>query len=450
MARAHAVGDALLVAGMTIYTFAVRVHGIARHFLMLGDQIRDWSIALGPFSSLPLAGPPRVDGGYSWGPVFYWALWLIRVTIGPFVHNLPHAGGLGLAAAQSFGDGVLCFGIRKCSGSWAFAAGTTLIVATCPFDLALSSAIWNPVLAVAFAKTTTGLLLWWQDSLTAARRIVLLALAWLTVQAHTPALPFALAVFAWVVVRQARSGAREAAMCVTEAAVVLALLQFPYVMARVPDRPPTLPGLTAPAGVWSAIADPRTIHPARAYDALVSAFEQIVLRPWRFEHAGIVLAAAGTLLLFRLGPFAAPVAASVAPVAAAVAILSLWQYSYDSYWLLTLMPAAILTVVWTARTLPWRTARSFAAALLLIVAVLIQKPRIEEAASFFRLPEYGTLVQSSRDLVRRGEPLQHIEAPFLPPSADPEFVYRILGGQIKPDAAAVAVLSPSGEITYKR
>jgi hypothetical protein len=32
-------------------TLALRIHGIDRHFWMLGDQIRDWNLALGRFPS---------------------------------------------------------------------------------------------------------------------------------------------------------------------------------------------------------------------------------------------------------------------------------------------------------------------------------------------------------------------------------------------------------------
>jgi len=65
---------------------------------MLADQIRDWSIALEPFWRLPLVGSPTHVHGYTIGPAFYWILWAIRVVIGPFFENLPHAGGIGQAA----------------------------------------------------------------------------------------------------------------------------------------------------------------------------------------------------------------------------------------------------------------------------------------------------------------------------------------------------------------
>ena len=71
------------IAAAALYTFFIRTRGITDHFLMLREQIRDWNIALGPLSSLPLVGTASTAGGHTFGPVFYWALWLIRVTIGP-------------------------------------------------------------------------------------------------------------------------------------------------------------------------------------------------------------------------------------------------------------------------------------------------------------------------------------------------------------------------------
>ena len=68
-------------------TLAIRVRGIDRHFWLLGDQIRDWSIALGSLSELPLVGPPTHVRGYTIGPAFYWILWAIRVTVGHLGHD---------------------------------------------------------------------------------------------------------------------------------------------------------------------------------------------------------------------------------------------------------------------------------------------------------------------------------------------------------------------------
>lgn len=429
----------VLIATVVVYTFIIRTRGISDHFFMLGDEIRDWSVALGPLSGLPLVGPPSIAGGYSYGPIFYWVLWLIRVIVGPFTGNLPHAGGLGLAAIQSCADGVLCLGIRKCSGSWTFALGTVLIVASSPFDLALSSVIWNPVLAVALAKAATGLVLYWQDDLSRPRRVVLFALGWLAVQAHTPAMPFGVSVFIWVLASQFRLGRRRAMVAGIEAALVVLLLQAPSAFAAESIRQ---------AKVVDAIAHPQRFRLLESFHALTASVETIALGPWSVPQTPFVLLGAGAALLLMLGPFTAPVAASVLPLAVAVGMWSIWQDTYDSYWFLTVIPAAVLTVVWVVRLLPGRGVRSGAAALLLAAAILAQKPRIERAALVFRLPAYGAVIKGSRALVRRGEPVRRIEAPFLPATSDPEFAFRILGGQIRPDAAFAAKLSEDGTVTY--
>src|SRR5450756_328861 len=90
-----------------IGTFALRVRGISDHFWLRQDQIRDWGVALRPFSELPLVGSPTHVGGYTVGPAFYWILWLIRVLVGPWFQNLPHAGGIGQAILQSGVDALL-------------------------------------------------------------------------------------------------------------------------------------------------------------------------------------------------------------------------------------------------------------------------------------------------------------------------------------------------------
>jgi hypothetical protein len=51
-----------VLALMCASIFSIRIRGIDRHFWLLEDQIRDWSIALGPITSLPLVRsglPPR-------------------------------------------------------------------------------------------------------------------------------------------------------------------------------------------------------------------------------------------------------------------------------------------------------------------------------------------------------------------------------------------------------
>ena len=113
MLRINLIARRVVLALTFVLTFAIRVRGIERHFWLLEDQIRDWSIALGPLRHLPLVGPPTHVGGYTIGPAFYWILWLIRVTIGPWFQNLPHAGGIGEAILQSAADALLLVAVWR-------------------------------------------------------------------------------------------------------------------------------------------------------------------------------------------------------------------------------------------------------------------------------------------------------------------------------------------------
>ena len=67
-----------------------------------------------------------------------------------------------------------------------------------------------------------------------------------------------------------------------------------------------------------------------------------------------------------------------------------------------------------------------------------------------RMPEYGVLVGASRDLVRQHRPIRGIATDFvLPPSADSEFIYRILGGRFDSTSPWIAVIAPDGGVRYK-
>ena len=68
-----------------VYVMWIRTHDVATTFLMLGEQTRDWRIALGGITELPLVGAPSTAGGRGLGPAYYWLLWIGRVTLGPFM-----------------------------------------------------------------------------------------------------------------------------------------------------------------------------------------------------------------------------------------------------------------------------------------------------------------------------------------------------------------------------
>jgi hypothetical protein len=148
--------------GLLLFTYLVfaRTRHISETFWLLGDQVRDWSIALGSWRELPFTGTPSTGGGASLGPVFYWLLWVIRLVVGPWTENLPHAGGIGLSIVHSVADIILFVAIaRRLQSTW-LSLAIVLLAATAPYDMALTATIWNPPLAVALVKLATAVVLW--------------------------------------------------------------------------------------------------------------------------------------------------------------------------------------------------------------------------------------------------------------------------------------------------
>ena len=408
---------------------------------MLREQIRDWTIAMGPLSRLPLVGTASTAGGHTFGPVFYWVLWMIRVTIGPLAGNLPHAGGVGLSALQSVADVVLCLGIRRATGSWTFAVATVLIVASSPFDLALSSVIWNPVLAVVFAKMGTGLVLSWQDTLTRPRRVTLAAIAWFAVQAHSAALPFALALFSWILWTQLRRGGRPLFTALVEVAAVVAILQVPAVFAAESIRP---------TKIVAVIQGQPPLRVGDALRAVNDAVGSIGFAPFAVPQLTLILLGAVATLMVTIGPLHAVGVVTAVPIVVTVCLWSIWQQDYDAYVFLTVVPAALLAVAWMGRLVPERAARSACTVALLALAILIQKPRIDNATLVFRMQGYGALVRGSRAIAERGEPVRAIEVPSLHPLSDPHYLFTLYGGHLQPDAPAIARIAENGDVTYVR
>jgi hypothetical protein len=335
---------------------------------------------------------------------------------------------------------VLCIGIRRASGSWVFAIAAVLIVASSPFDLALSSVIWNPVLAVALAKIGTGLVLSWDHDLPRYRRAILAAVAWMTVQAHTAGLAFAGAVLLWILYTQYRRGLRALAIATAEVAVVVAVLQLPAMFASESIRP---------AKVITAIQHPQP-RVADAFNAVTAAVGSIGFAPFTIPQATLLLAAAVAVLLVARGLFDPVTAMTVGPFVFAVLLGAAWQGAYDAYVFLSVVPAALLIIAWTLREAPQPRTRDLSALALLVLALVVQKPRIESSAAAFRMPGYGAIVRGSRAILAHGTPVRRIDVVALHPLSDSEYVFTLLGGRIARDAPDVATISETGEVTYGR
>ena len=430
--------------------FVVRVRGVSRDFWLLGDQIRDWGIALGSPSSLPLIGPGTHVHGYTIGPAFYWILWAIRVVVGPWFQNLPHAGGIGQALLQSGADALLLTAVWKKTGSVWLALTTVVLVGTGPFDLALSAIIWNPLMGAMLAKAATALVLldWHRGSLT--RLGITAAVAWISVHAYTGSIFVALSIFAALladaVIRRDWGTIRRRGLVITG---VVAALQIPYAihqfstgfsdsaMGAVTDSLKT---------VLSGRANVRFAASAAYYGGALTTIQS---NPWPVSTWIWIWLSCSAALMVRSRNDPALLAVTLLPQVAAIIGYALWINDLDHYYYLSLAPALVLTMVLGAAAFAVRRLEPYVGIGLFVTALTIVPLRLREAAPMLKMPEYGVLVAGSREIVKRGLPMQSIEPEFaLPATSDPAFVFRVLGGRIDRQAEWRAVISPDGRVTY--
>jgi hypothetical protein len=436
-----------------VLTALARTWHINRHFWMLGDQIRDWGIALGPFTSLPLVGPATHVGGYTIGPAFYWILWAIRVVVGPWFDNLPHSGGIGQALLYSGGDALLLMALWKRTGSPWLAISAVVVLATAPFDLVLSAVIWNPVIGPILARTATALILlgWHRRSL--AHTAITAAIAWSAVHSYTGAVFVALGVFAALVADEIfRRNWRAAAARAGVVVAVVAALQVPYLLHQAARRfsEPAMGAVTGSIGGIVTGRNPLRLEASA--DVFTQAVAAIELSPWSIAAVGWILLVCAAVVTVRYRDDPVLLAVTVLPQLAAVAGYAVWAGDLQFYYYLSLMPAVVITILVALTTIvPARAARVAAVAVCL-AAILAVPARLRFASTLpMRLPAYEILVRASRQIARRQQPMQSIRAQFpLPPTADSEFIFRILGGRIDRQAEWRALVAPDGHVTYSR
>ena len=435
---------------VAVATFVVRTWGITRHSWVLGDQIRDWEIALGPFTQLPLVGPPTHVHGYTIGPAFYWVLWAIRVVFGPWFQNLPHAGGIGQAALQSAVDALLLIAIWKRTQSVWISLTTVVLVTMAAFDLAISALIWNPTVGSTLAKAATALILldWHQRS--ALRTGITAAIAWCAVHAYTGAVFVALGVFTALIADPLRRGDRRTAVRNGAiGAAVVALLQVPHLVHQLGNRSDDS-GMTAVIGsLGDTIAGRTPIRLAESVRAYTFALEYLQLSPWRGAAILWAVGACGVIVAVRYRRDPALLAVILLPQLAAVAGYAFWLGDLEAYYYVSLMPAVVSTMVLgVSAIVPRRLAEGVGGALL-VGALMLIPARLQFAATLFRMPQYETFVRASRTIVRSRQPMRAIRAGFpIPPTSNPEFIFTILGGRIQRGAPWWAEITPDSRVVY--
>jgi hypothetical protein len=455
--RFRFVDSAMLRAGIFALTFAatvtMRVWQVGRQFWLLEDQIRDWRIALRPLTELPLVGSPTHVHGYTIGPAFYWILWLIRVTIGPWFDNLPHAGGIGQAMLQSAADTILLAAVWRRTQSVWIALGTIALLATAAYDLCLSALVWNPMMGSALAKIATALVVFKWPERSAWGVALAVGLAWCGVQSYTGVIFVAVGVFSavlaapatrrdWVVLR------RNATITV----LVVAILQIPYAVHQFSSRFRDS-GMTAVTGsVGQVITGHEPTQLAKSWAGYEGAFNFILIFPWQVPWAIWVLVLSSAIVASRFRRDLPLLSVTLLPQTAAIIGYAFYVGDFlDHYYYLSLMPAAVLTFMLSVTALrPTWIAQTVSIALLL-GALTTAPARMRVAATLHRMPEYGALVDGSRQLVQQRRPMRAIQTEFiLPPTSDSEFIYQILGGRLEPSSPWIGVIKRDGRVVYRQ
>jgi hypothetical protein len=379
-------------------------------------------------------------------------MWAVRVVVGPWFDNLPHAGGYGQAAIESAADALLFVALARRLESPGVAFAAALVIVTAPFDVALSAIDWTPPVASALGKAAVALvLLDWQRG-SAQRVASIAALAWCALQVYTGVIYVTAGVTAALLVdplmRRDWLAARRIAA--TLAIVVLAL-QLPYVVNRLlhPSRGPAMGAVTG--GVVKILSGNATPEVAKSLAGFAGAFNYIEVEPWHTPWPLVVLVACAAVVAVRYRRDPVVLSLVLLPQLLAIAGYALFLGTLDHYYYIPVMPVAVLTLAF-AVALPARTSRGRVLGIALVAASATLVPwRLGFATTMHRLPEYGVLVNGSRALVTRGEPVRAVRAEFtLPESTDPEFLYRILGGRIDARAPLTAVIHRDGSVEYAR
>ncbi len=428
------------------YVLWMRTFDVATTFLMLGEQARDWAIALGGITDLPLLGAPSTAGGRGLGPAYYWTLWLGRMLLGPFMDNLPHAGGVIVALLQSIGDVWLFIALSR-RMHWGLAAATCLLLASGPFDIAISSVIWNPPVADAFLKMAIASALSLDTPIPAWQIARTTALAWLAVQCHLSAAFPAAALVAGMLMQSfsERSTNVLRAFSVRSAVVlaVVLVLQVPFLIAVF-----TQPG--SPAGPSAAIANitsGQAFRPFFGLDTVTGVAGNLFLPMSETFKFWIPTVICGAIVIVRYRRDLIVIGASIGGIVVASLVFSTWTRSYDGYWFLAMTSGLALTFAFTIAAIPSARAVQWTGVALLAWFATWQPSRIDSSKRYFEYPQYGTMVRGSRALVARAPVVRDVRVSFeVHPTMDRQFVYKILGGRVESTARYTATINADGSV----
>src|ERR1044071_6416546 len=434
---------------LCLYSFYFRTFQVTEHFHLLGDQVRDWNWALKPFRELPRVGTPTSKGGYCLGPIFYWTLWFIRVTIGRFYENLPHAGGIGLAAIHSIADGILLLAILRRGIPVIASVAIMLLLVSSPFETSLSGTIWNPGLSVSFVELAAAFLLMIPNSHWALKTLVTSTAAWLAVQAHTQAIFFALSLLVYLIVEPwIVAGPRAALKSLLIIIAVIVVLQIPYVteINKHHDIPQEQLGIVA-----TSFNSP-VIKPYASFTTLVHRLAELFGPHLSWIVVTVLILVAGGSLLFGYRKHHDILAVALLPLFLAWLGCSFLSVgTLYTYWYMNLMPSFVLLILFgfTKSRFPILDKVSpLLGVLLLLLAFVSQPARLATRAQSTSYPYYAAIVRGAKEIVRNGTPVRSVVPPSFPNKVEPSYLVRWLGGRVEESSDLIATIGEDGNVTY--
>lgn len=291
---------------------------VSNGFYLTRDQFDHWSIASRAFRDVPLHGTPRMDCGWSYGPIYYDILWVFYHLTDWWSDPLPHYAGLAIGLGHVAAEVIFFLSLLRARMSLPWALGVSLALASSAPEASLSHTLWNPNVAAIFFYLALAALI--SVTIDGSRRatIACLVCCVFTVHCHTPTLFFAGPVAAsacllrlWRL-RERRFIAKEIALGLA----IVCLLQVPYLFSDTSSRAASTlsttlssplsaimnihwlrGGLFVNKALTVMLAWPLT--PALAGPLFLCAFALLVMQAWRRQSVHRPLAATltvGTIL----------------------------------------------------------------------------------------------------------------------------------------------------------
>jgi hypothetical protein len=346
---------------------------------------------------------------------------------------------------------ALLVALRKRLGGLPVAIATVLLIATSPFEAAITASIWNPQVAVAFVKITMALVLLDDTRGSRRRQAVTATAAWLAVQAHSTAIFVSVPVLGWLVLRHlARRHVADAVRAAVDLCGIVAVLQVPFFLQHLIYGAKYAGGPARAIGAMSGLVAPGIGGKLLDSAATLSRFTGgTLVEPWRPPWVGVVLTAAAAVVIARSARNGHRwICITVVPLALAIVGYAPLAERSD-YWYLALAPAAAASVALGVATWTSQAWRRWAGWLALAAIVVAQPARFEYSRKLGRMPEYGTMVTGARQIVRDGVKPRSVGTLFRCDGSDPGFVVLALGGQLDRTSRIRAEILPNGGVRYR-